>query len=121
MQQMKETKSYSPKFVELSAKQRKLKENAKMVEDSLLALSKRQVQIKSFINKEITNINHHMDKSIQHFGKVEISTGIAQQQYVMTGLNNLAVMLSESLKQMQEELSEKKKKGSLSPCATTQK
>jgi len=108
MQQMKETRSYSPKFVELSAKQRKLKENAKMVEDSLLALSKRQVQIKSIINKEITNINHYMDKSIQHFGKVEISTGVAQQQYVMTGLNNLAVMLSESLKQMQESMKEKK-------------
>jgi hypothetical protein len=116
MQQMRETKSYSPKFVELSAKQRKLKENAQMVEDSLLALSKRQVQIQSFINKEITNINHYMDKSITHFSKVEISTGVAQQQYVMTGLNNLAVMLSESLKNMQEEMSEKKKKGSNAQC-----
>jgi hypothetical protein len=112
MQQMRETKSYSPKFVELSAKQRKLKENAKMVEDSLLALSKRQVQIKSYVNKEITNINHYMDKSITHFSKVEIPSGVAQQQYVMTGLNNLAVMLSESLKQMQESMKEKKGKSS---------
>ncbi len=112
MQQMKDTRTYSPKFVELSAKQRKLKENAKMVEDSLLALSKRQVQIQSYINKEITNINHYMDKSIHHFGKVEISAGVAQQQYVMTGLNNLAVMLSESLKQMQEQMQEKKKSSS---------
>lgn len=108
MQQMRETRTYSPKFVELSAKQRKLKENAKMVEDSLLSLSRRQVQIQSYVNSEITKINQYMDKSIHHFAKVEISTGAAQQQYVMTGLNNLAVMLSESLKQMQESMNEKK-------------
>lgn len=107
MQQMRDLRSYSPKFVELSAKQRKLKEAAKMVEDSLLALSKRQVQIKSIINRELTNINYYMDQSIQHFGKVEISNGVSNQQYVMTGLNNLSLLLSESLKQMQEDMKEK--------------
>ncbi len=108
MSQMKELRSYNPKFVELSAKQRKLKEDAKMVEDSLLALSKRQVQIRSFVNKEISNINNNMDKAITSFGKIEIPPGLVQQQYVMTGLNNLAVMLSESLKKMQEQMNEQK-------------
>lgn len=112
MTAMRDLRSYSPKFVELSAQQRKLKENAKMVEDSLLALSKRQIHIKSFVNKEIGNINYNMDGSIEHFSKVQIPSGVARQQYVMTGLNNLAVMLSESLKQMQENMKESKNKSS---------
>ena len=108
MSSMRDLRSYSPKFVELSAKQQKLKENAKMVEDSLLALSKRQIHIKSFVNKEIGNINYNMEGSLEHFSKVQIQSGVARQQYVMTGLNNLAVMLSESLKKMQENMQEKK-------------
>jgi hypothetical protein len=113
MSRMKDMHSYNPKYVELSSLQQKLKENAKMVEDSLLALSKRQIHIKSFVNKEIGNINYNMDAAIEYFGKVQIQGGTSRQQYVMTGLNNLAVMLSESLKQMQESMKEKKdqKKG----------
>lgn len=113
MSRMKDMQSYNPKYVELSSLQQKLKENAKMVEDSLLALSKRQIHIKSFVNKEIGNINYNMDAAIEYFGKVQIQGGTSRQQYVMTGLNNLAVMLSESLKQMQENMNEKKeqKKG----------
>ncbi|MCC6817932.1 MAG: hypothetical protein IT245_03450 [Bacteroidia bacterium] len=114
MNKMKEYRysNYSPKYVELSSKQQKLKESAKMVEDSLLALSKRQIQIKSFVNKEIANVNHYMDDAIIEFSKVHVARGLSNQQYVMTGLNNLALMLSESLKNMQESMKEKKGKSS---------
>ena len=108
MKQMKENRYYSPKYVELSARQQKLKESAKMVEDSLLSLSKRQIHIQSFVNKEIGNINNYMKQALEDFGNVSISRGVSNQQYVMTGLNNLALMLSESLKQMQESMNEKK-------------
>jgi hypothetical protein len=111
MDQMKDNRYYSPKYVELSARQQKLKESAKMVEDSLLALSKRQIHIKSFVNKEIGNVNYYMNQAIEDFSKVIVSRGLSNQQYVMTGLNNLAVMLSESLKNMQESMKEKKNDG----------
>ena len=107
MQQMKEIQGYNPKYVELSRMQRKLKEESKMVEDSLLALSKRQIQIQSYVNKEISRINENMDQSINEFADRSINQGVVRQQYVMTGMNNLAVMLSESLKQMQEEMQQK--------------
>ncbi len=110
IKQMQEVRSYNPKYVELSAKQRKLKEETKAVEDSLLALSKRQIAIKTFVNKEISGINNNMEKAIESFGKIEIIQGTVKQQYVMTGFNNLAVMLSESLKQMQEQMNEQKDK-----------
>jgi hypothetical protein len=110
MQQLKAIRNYNPKYVELSEKQRKLKADAKIIEDSLLALSKRQIQIKSFVNKELSNINYQMDKTIQYLAKIEMNPASASQQYVMTGMNNLAVMLSESLKKMQDEMNEKKSK-----------
>ncbi|MDP2174311.1 MAG: hypothetical protein Q8K70_00225 [Bacteroidota bacterium] len=110
MQQLKGIRNYNPKYVELSEKQRKLKADAKIIEDSLLALSKRQIQIKSYVNKELSNINYQMDKTIQYLAKIEMNPASASQQYVMTGMNNLAVMLSESLKKMQDEMNEKKSK-----------
>lgn len=108
MSQMKENRYYSPKYVELSSKQQKLKESIKTVEDSLHSLSKRQIHIKSYVNKELNNINQYMNMSIDDFSKVNAKDGIVHQQYVMTGLNNLAMMLSESLKQMQENMNEQK-------------
>lgn len=108
MNSMKELSGYGPRFVELSARQRKLQESAKMVEDSLLALSKRQIHIRSIVNKEIGQINSYMNLALDQFSKVRIQNGAGSQQYVMTGLNNLAVLLSESLKNMQESMKEKK-------------
>jgi hypothetical protein len=110
MDQIKSLGGYSPKFVELSAKQRQLKDIAESVEDSLITLSKRQVQIKSVVTKEMSQINYNMDEAIAQFAKVQIPLGLAKQQYVMTGFNNLAVMLSESLKRMQEDMKQKQSK-----------
>ena len=110
MMQIKEISGYSPKFVELSQKQRKLKNDAKMIEDSLLSLAKRQLHIKSFVTKEISNINYQMNKGLSHLANIEIGPAAASQQYVMTGLNNLSVMLAESLKKMQDDMNEKKSK-----------
>ena len=110
MAQIKTLGGYSPKFVELSAKQRQLKDIAESVEDSLIALSKRQIQIKSMVTKEMAQINYNMDEAISQFAKVQMSLGLAKQQYVMTGFNNLAVMLSESLKRMQEDMKQKQSK-----------
>ncbi|MCI0618042.1 DUF4175 domain-containing protein, partial [bacterium] len=53
-----------PKYLTIGKKQRKLKDDAKMIEDSLLALSKRVVQIQGAVNQEIGIINHNMEKTI---------------------------------------------------------
>jgi hypothetical protein len=49
-------------------------------------------------------MNANMDKSIQALGQRQIQLGRSYQQYTMTNLNNLAVMLSEVLKSMQEDM-----------------
>ena len=110
MADLKSKPDYSPQYVDLGKRQRKLKDDAKMIEDSLHALSKRVKEIKSFVNKEVGAMNLNMDRTIQDFGNRNTSMALSHQQYVMTAANNLAVMLSEVLKQMQEQQQSSKPK-----------
>ena len=75
-----------------------------MIEDSLFALSKRQPQISAVVNREISEINANMEKAIADIADRQTQVAAGRQQYVMTGVNNLALMLSEALNQMQQQM-----------------
>ena len=105
----KDNRNYSPKYIELRQKQRKIKDETKMVEDSLLALSKRNTQIQHFVNEEIARVNDNLNKSLYYLGERYTNNAVVHQQYAMTGYNNLALMLSEALKQMQQQMKQKQK------------
>lgn len=107
MKEFKAVGGYNPKFVELAQQQKKLRDDTKIIEDSLFALSKRVLEIQSFINKEIGLVNNNMDKALENLGFRNIPGLVNNEQYVMTSLNNLALMLSEVLKQMQENMNAK--------------
>ena len=98
----------SPSIVKYIQQQKKLADDSKIIEDSLLALSKRVIQIESIINKEISSINYNMQKSTSLLEERQLNKGVAKQQFVMTAANNLALLLSETLKQMQMDLANKK-------------
>lgn len=99
-----------PQYIKLIQQQKKLKDDAAMVEDSLFALSKRVVEIQSLVNREISSINSNMDKAIENMVARNLSQASSREQYVMTSVNNLALMLSESLQQMQQQ-SQKQSQG----------
>lgn len=115
MNNVKATNINNPKYVDLMKEQQRVRENSKMVEDSLFALAKRQEQIKSFITKEITSVNKYLAKSIDDMEDRNVIKALANQQFVMTGYNNLALMLSEALQQMQQQMSESQQQSSGSP------
>ena len=94
----------APKYVELVQKQHKLKNDAKMIEDSLFALSKRIVEISSFVNKEVADVNKNMNSSIQMLADRRKAEAGVRQQYTMTGLNNLALMLDDIMKMLQQQM-----------------
>lgn len=112
MEQFKSVKNESPDYVKLIQKQKKLKDDAKMVEDSLFALSKRVVQLESAINKEISAVNFNMEKAIELMAERVKPMASAKQQYVMTSINNLALLFDEALQQMQEQAKQKPGEGS---------
>lgn len=101
MKVLNTTDTQDPRYVDLGQIQRKLKDDSKIVEDSLFALSMRVRQIASAVNREIGLVNHHMDKAVGGFTNRETANITTNQQYVMTSFNNLALLLDEALKQMQ--------------------
>ena len=102
-----ETKKSDPTYVDLLFWQNKLNDDSKILEDSLFALSKRQVQIKATINREMAAINNNFKKSLANMAERETDLALNQQQLVMTSANNLALMLSDVLQAMQEEQANK--------------
>ena len=103
MSDLGDMKTTDPKYVSLIQKQNKLKDDLQMIEDSLFALSKRQAQIESFVNQEISDINDNINKALTFLTARSISGGKQRQQFAMTSMNNLALMLSETLNAMQQQ------------------
>ncbi|MCB0479852.1 MAG: hypothetical protein KDC83_00395 [Flavobacteriales bacterium] len=102
------TQANDPSFVELTRSQKRLADNSKMIEDSLFALSKRNAEISSMVNKEISAINLNLDKAIADMANRNVSESLKRQQYVMTAYNNLALMLDESIQKSQKNQASKK-------------
>jgi len=103
MQALKNTSTSDPNYITLAQKQKDIKDNLKTAEDSLYSLSKRVPQIQSTVNKEISEINAHIEQALQNLGDRHTPEASTNQQYAMTSMNNLALMLSEALEQLQNE------------------
>ncbi len=106
-----------PRFVDQGRKQRKLRDDAKVVEDSLFALSKRVPQLQSVVNREMNAVNDNMDEAVKHMGEARANErhkaqAAERQQHAMTGLNNLALLLDEALQQMMSQQQQKGQSGS---------
>lgn len=93
-----------PRVTKLSQEQLKLQDDAKIIEDSLNALASRVVQIQSFVTRELTNMKFYMDESVQQLKDRRLSMASSKQQFAMTSINNLALMLSDVLKNMQQQM-----------------
>lgn len=91
-----------PRYIDLSQNQLKLVDDAKVIEDSLYSLATRVMQIEAFVTKEVTEMKNSMDKSMQYLRDRDVSNAGAKQQFSMTSMNNLALMLSDTFKQMQD-------------------
>lgn len=91
-----------PIYVSLTQKQKDIQDVLKTVEDSLYSLSRKVPQIESTVNKEIQTINSNVDKAISSLAERHTGEANRSQQYAMTSLNNLALMLNEVLDKLQK-------------------
>ncbi|RVU01289.1 hypothetical protein EOD41_04800 [Mucilaginibacter limnophilus] len=101
MQALRNMNPGDPGYVALAQKQKDIKDNLKTAQDSLYALSRRVPQIQSAVNKEVEAINTNIEKALQSMGDRRSHEALRSQQYAMTAMNNLALMLSEALEQLQ--------------------
>jgi len=104
MQTFKTTNPADPNYITLAQSQKNIKDNLKTAEDSLYALSRRIPQIQSTVNQEIAGINNHIDQALENLGERRTAEATRHQQYAMTSMNNLALMLSEALDQLQNSM-----------------
>ncbi len=97
-----------PAFRKLAQDQQRIKDDSKLVEDSLFALSKRVAALAPTVNKEMSAINKNLEKAIKAMSDLDIRNTQSRQQYVMTSLNNLALMLDENIQAAQQAMSQQK-------------
>ena len=104
MKQFSELNRDDPSRPQLIRKQNELTSNFKIVEDSLKALAKRQPMIETFIFDEINKIQFRIKNALEVLKDGRISQGVSEQQYAFMAMNNLALMLAESLENMQNSM-----------------
>jgi hypothetical protein len=104
MEDFKAVNQSDPRFIDLSQKQLKLKDDARVIEDSLIALSKRVEMISSFVTREVGEMNKYMDESVESLRERKKAQATGKQQFAMTSMNNLALLLDDVLTMMQQQL-----------------
>ncbi|WP_254168331.1 DUF4175 family protein [Chryseosolibacter histidini] len=102
MKEFNELQQNDPRFNTLAQLQLKLKDDAKVLEDSLLALGKKDPMMGSFITKEIGELNNHLDKVIESNRERRRPQASSEMQMTMTSINNLALMLDDHFDMMMQ-------------------
>jgi len=116
MNNLYDVKFNSPIYTQYMRDQSKLMDDSQIIEDSLFALSKRQPQIQSIINSEINDMNANMEKALSFMEERKTNEASEKQQFAMMSANNLALLLSEVLEQMQKQMTKKNPNPSNKMC-----
>lgn len=98
------TSPNTPKYVSLVQDQYKLKDDFGLIQDSLVALSKRVVQLETFITDKVAEIEKNLEESLENMEERQKPLANDNQRRVMKNTNDLAVMLAESMEQMQQQM-----------------
>lgn len=99
-QMHKDDPQISSKLVEQS----ELLQNFNMVCDSLKAMALRQPMIQNFIFDELHNIETQSNLALRSMNELNLNAATGSQQRSLMAMNNLALMLAESLENMQNSM-----------------
>jgi len=100
--------SKDPMLIQLNQNQKKILDQSKIVKDSLYALAMRTPQITSMINDELLALELNLNKATGQMEEALFPNARASQQFVITAANNLALMLNESLENMEKAMANSK-------------
>jgi hypothetical protein len=92
--------SNSMQYSDVAKKQKELQDNANSIADSLYKLSKKAPQLANLVNQEMDKINYNMKEAVGELEQRQGFSAASREQYSMTSINNLALMLNESLQNM---------------------
>lgn len=101
------TNPSTPTYVEYVQDQYKLKDDFKLVEDTLQAIAKRNFQIESYILEKTNEITDLFESTVDQLEERDKGRAGDGQRRIMKNVNDLALMLSESMQKMQEQMANK--------------
>jgi len=90
-----------PSFGNNLKKQYHLKTYFEHIDDSLFVLSMRTPKLSSEIQNHLAEAHFNIDQSLENFAETRFRNGVSNQRYVMTSVNELSDILSNSLDNMQ--------------------
>jgi hypothetical protein len=91
-----------PKYVQLGQDQLKIQDDAKILEDSLLSLAKKDAFMGSVVTREVGELNTHMEKAVESIRERKKGNAGTEMQLSMTSINNLALMLNDHFDMMMQ-------------------
>ncbi len=92
----------SPAYPEAIRKQFKLQNDFKIIEDTLVALSNRNPDIESYVMDKVAEIKLNIKESIGLMEERQVAKSQEKQRRTMKNLNDLALMMNESLDKAQQ-------------------
>jgi len=95
---------HNPMYINVIDKQGILKEEYQLLQDSLLSLSSHSPQVASLMGNRIFELEDLLNQSIEELNNRRAYQARITQQKSMTEINELAVFLSEALKQLMEQM-----------------
>ncbi|ALM49234.1 glutamyl-tRNA synthetase [Flavobacterium psychrophilum] len=105
MGKFKGSTTHSASFGKNLKKQQDLKQQFRHVDDSIFAISLRNPKITEQVTAEVGNVHYYTDKAIADLAENLVPRGVSNQQYAITAANKLADFLSDTLNNMQMEMS----------------
>jgi len=101
MQEISVMKKDDPTLSQKISRQKEISENFVMVEDSLRKMANRQTSVKNFVFNELQVIDQQTESAMKDILELKFGSATQKQQNAMMSMNNLALMLSESLNDME--------------------
>ena len=111
MEDFKKTGGDNASFPRKIRRQDLLRENFRYIDDSLYALALRNEMISEPITKKLIDVDYSLDQALERLAQNDIRMGLSSQQYVVTGANDLAYLLSDILGNMEEMLNSSPSQG----------
>lgn len=113
MNELGHLRTDDPSLRDKIAAQKELSANFSLVEDSLRAIGQRQTSIQNFVFDELANIDQQTELALKNMNDLHFSMAVNYQHHALQSMNNLSLMLAESLEQMEMSMS---MMGSKSSC-----
>lgn len=104
MQALGKLRTDDPALSSMIVRQKELSANFNMVEDSLRAMAMRQPAVQNFVFDEIARIDRQTEVALKYMNDLRFSLAVSNQQMALGAMNNLALMLAESLNEMENSM-----------------